>query len=146
MCEATLLCLFRDLTIPPAYTSSETMYKTGAATNFISLVSEGKETAATCYRVDGCTDPGLVCVLEPAVFEDGKSPITSVFSFPAGAIPSMSPLLKCLRIWMLIIYLLYIIKSLLQNHPCCHVNGASAMPDHEFSYRLPVEVARARFR
>ncbi|CDJ61645.1 SAG family member [Eimeria maxima] len=67
---------FKDLTIPPAYTSSETMYKTGAATNFISLVSEGKETAATCYRVDGCTDPGLVCVLEPAVFEDGKSPIT----------------------------------------------------------------------
>lgn len=67
---------FKDLTIPPKYTSSETIYSTGAATNFISLVSEGTETAVRCYSVGGCTEAGLVCVLEPAVFEEGKSPIT----------------------------------------------------------------------
>ncbi|CDJ61644.1 SAG family member [Eimeria maxima] len=66
---------FKDVTIPPKYTSSEDMYKTGAATNFISLVSEGEETVARCYTVTNCSEEGLVCVLEPAVFEEGKLPI-----------------------------------------------------------------------
>lgn len=67
---------FIDLTIPPTYTSIETVYKTGAATNFISLVSEGEETVARCYTVENCSEEGLLCVLEPAVFEDGVAPIT----------------------------------------------------------------------
>ncbi|CDJ57943.1 SAG family member [Eimeria maxima] len=67
---------FKDLTIPPTYTSSEDIYKTGAATNFISLVSEGDETVVRCYTVEKCSEEGLLCVLEPAVFEDGTAPIT----------------------------------------------------------------------
>lgn len=67
---------FKDVTVPPEYTSSEAMYSTGAATNFISLVSEGAETVVRCYSVSGCSEAGLVCVMEPPVFEDGKSPIT----------------------------------------------------------------------
>ncbi|CDJ58668.1 SAG family member [Eimeria maxima] len=67
---------FKDVTIPPKYTSSEDMYKTGAATNFISLVSEGEDTVARCYTVTNCSEEGLVCVLEPAVFEEGKLPIS----------------------------------------------------------------------
>ena len=86
--KQVLVCLFRDVTIPPKYTSSEDMYKTGAATNFISLVSEGEETVARCYTVTNCSEEGLVCVLEPAVFEEGKLPIRSAFSFPSGAISS----------------------------------------------------------
>ncbi|CDJ50786.1 SAG family member [Eimeria brunetti] len=67
---------FSDVTIPPEYTSEEELYKTGAATNFISLVSEGTKTTATCYTVTGCTEEGLVCVLKPAIFAEGGSPIT----------------------------------------------------------------------
>ncbi|CDJ50787.1 SAG family member [Eimeria brunetti] len=67
---------FSDVIIPPKYTSKEELYKTGAATNFISLVSEGADTTATCYTATGCTEEGLVCMLKPAVFEIGKLPIT----------------------------------------------------------------------
>ncbi|CDJ27782.1 SAG family member [Eimeria mitis] len=67
---------FSDVDIPPKYTADEELYKTGAATNFISLVSEGEETVATCYSVTGCSEKGLACVLDPAVFEKDKSPIT----------------------------------------------------------------------
>ncbi|CDJ58667.1 SAG family member [Eimeria maxima] len=69
---------FKDVAFPPKYTSSEDIYKTGAATNFISLVSEGEETVARCYTVTNCSEEGLVCVLEPAVFEEGKLPIKVV--------------------------------------------------------------------
>ena len=74
--------LISDVTIPPKYTSTEELYKTGAATNFISLVSEGADTKVTCYTVTGCTEAGLVCVLKPAVFTEEQSPITSAFSLP----------------------------------------------------------------
>ena len=67
--------LFRDVTIPPKYSADEPLYKKGAATNFISLVSEGADTKIACYTVTGCRDPALLCVLQPPVFKDGVAPI-----------------------------------------------------------------------
>ncbi|CDJ50784.1 SAG family member [Eimeria brunetti] len=66
---------FSDVTIPPEYTAEEKLYQAGEATNFISLVSEGTNTTATCYSVSGCEEKALACVLKPAVFTEGASPI-----------------------------------------------------------------------
>ncbi|CDI74644.1 SAG family member [Eimeria praecox] len=66
---------FTDGTSLPQYTATEDVYKTGAATNFVSLVSDGTKTTATCYTVKGCSEEGLVCVLKPSIFTDGQVPI-----------------------------------------------------------------------
>ncbi|CDJ41852.1 hypothetical protein ETH_00022280 [Eimeria tenella] len=62
--------------IPPAYTTSEAVYKKGDATNFVSLISEGESTTATCYSVEGCDQRAIVCELSPAVFTKDKAPIS----------------------------------------------------------------------
>ena len=67
--------LFRDVDIPPKYTADEPIYKNGAATNFISLVSEAAETKIKCFTVTGCKESALLCVLQPPVFKDGVAPI-----------------------------------------------------------------------
>ncbi|OEH73995.1 SAG family member [Cyclospora cayetanensis] len=68
--------VFRDLELPPVYTSSEKIYKDGAATNFISLISEGTNTTVACYDATGCAESAVVCELSPSVFTEGTAPIT----------------------------------------------------------------------
>ncbi|CDI74642.1 SAG family member [Eimeria praecox] len=67
---------FNGVTTLPAYNSDEALYQSAAATNFVSLVSEGENTTMTCYTAEGCAEEGLVCVLKPAVFKDGSVPIS----------------------------------------------------------------------